>query len=60
MEAGLDELLAECGSEGLDAELEGAEVGALVELLHLLGHERLVDRLALRVGSVDCEEEKSQ
>lgn len=45
--------------EGLDAELERPEVPALVEPGHLLGHECLVQLLALRVRDVDCEQ-KSQ
>ena len=38
----------------MDAELEGTEVGGLVQALHLLSHERLMDRLALGIGSIDC------
>lgn len=40
--------------EGLNAEAEGAKVGALIELFHLFCRESLVDRLALRIGDVDC------
>ena len=47
-------LFQEGVGERLDAELEGAEVGGLVQALHLLGHERLVDRLALGVRGVHC------
>ena len=40
--------------EGLYPELEWSEIRRLVEALHLLSHERLMDELALRVLSVHC------
>ena len=39
--------------ERLDAELEWTEVRRLVEALHLLGHEGLVDGLTLRIRGID-------
>lgn len=54
-----NELLAESSGESLDAELERSIVGALIQLLHFLGHQRLVNRFALGVGGVHWEDEVS-
>ena len=48
------ELIQECVGKRLDAELERHEVWRLVQALHLLGHERLMDRLALGIGRLHC------
>ena len=47
-------LFQEGVGEGLYPELEGSEVGRLVQALHLLGHERLMNRLALGISGIHC------
>lgn len=52
--------LSEGVREGLDPELEGSEIPGLVETLHLLGHERLVNLLSLSVGKGDWVKQQSE
>ena len=47
-------LFQEGVGEGLYSELEGPEVGRLIQTLHLLRHERLMDWLTLGIGSIHC------
>lgn len=47
-------LLQERVREGLYTELEGAEVRRFIQPLHLFCHERLVNRLPLRVCRFHC------
>ena len=47
-------LFQEGVGESLNPELEGSEVGRLIQALHLLRHERLMDRLTLGIRSIHC------
>lgn len=51
-------LFQEGVGEGLYTEFERTEVGRLVQALHLLGHERLVNWLALGIGGIHCGAER--